>query len=164
MHSKRFMRHLGLVSFASGAFFLLLSQPALTGFSVGIIGTPKGSPVALFLVFFGVFMFVSGLEKKIKVIDAITDKGLIRAAHKANENKYVNLDITNLKERLSEGHLECGIGTKGLGEKTGICYLRGRHGGRLFVRQTEDGYEIVGIASKTNEEFVIKRLRELYGR
>lgn len=56
-----------------------------------------------------------------------------------------------------------GIGSKSL-PNTDVYYLRTRSGARVFFRNNEQGFEIVGKANKGNESSVIGRLTELYKR
>jgi hypothetical protein len=69
--------------------------------------------------------------------------------------------IDGLTAQLAKGNLNPGIGTKQLfGD---ILYARSRDGARVFFRQRQNGIEIVGKASKKNEQQVIDRLKKLYG-
>lgn len=70
-------------------------------------------------------------------------------------------EIDNLLEQYLKGNKSPGIGTKALDK--GIFYLRGRNGGRIFLRETGEGYlEILGKADKSNEETVINAILKLF--
>ena len=67
-----------------------------------------------------------------------------------------------LLKQFAEGNTNPGIGNKSLG--SGIFYLRGRNGGRVFLRQIGlHHFEILGKADKSNEQRVINKILELYG-
>lgn len=54
-----------------------------------------------------------------------------------------------------------GIGTKHLSGN--IYYLRGRNGGRVFYRMDGNTMEILGKATKANEQTVINLVLDLFG-
>ncbi|MFE9404819.1 hypothetical protein ACFYNY_24165 [Streptomyces sp. NPDC006530] len=73
-------------------------------------------------------------------------------------------DFDHLFEELSKGDREPGLYNKVLTGTKDVRYARGRNGGRLFFRVTEEGVEIVGKADKGNESKVIARLEKLFAK
>ncbi|MFI9452701.1 polymorphic toxin-type HINT domain-containing protein [Amycolatopsis sp. NPDC052450] len=90
------------------------------------------------------------------------DPLLVKAAESAGKNQRIQKEMDDLVQQFREGNTNPGLGNKAL-EGTDIQYLRGRNGGRVFFRNTDEGMQIVGKADKANESRVIKRLKELYG-
>jgi hypothetical protein len=103
-------------------------------------------------------------REKIELSSSIKQyPNLIRFAKEACRDQRVQQEMNHLIFELSKNNLECGLGSPvSIGTK-GIFYLRGRNGARLFYRQTKNGYDIVGKASKNNEEQVVKALLKIYG-
>lgn len=97
----------------------------------------------------------------LKVTSAIgKDTRLTRAAKTAG--KSVQGDIDHLVSELARGNMNPGIGSKNLFGN--ISYARSRKGARVFFRKTgERSIEILGKASKQNEDEVIAVLKRLYG-
>ena len=91
------------------------------------------------------------------------DDRLVDEAVDATEDQLIQRDLNNLQEQLGNGNMNPGLGNKRL-PGTDIIYARGRNGGRLFFRLVDGNIEIVGKASKENEQRVIDLLREIYGR
>ncbi|NIK58320.1 RHS repeat-associated core domain-containing protein [Kribbella shirazensis] len=91
------------------------------------------------------------------------DKVLERAAQQVGKNARQQQDVDNIVARFQNGNTNPGIGSKSLGN-TDVYYLRTRSGARVFYRNNSQGIEIVGKANKGNENAVIKRLTEVYGR
>ncbi|WP_370945085.1 polymorphic toxin-type HINT domain-containing protein [Amycolatopsis sp. cg5] len=91
------------------------------------------------------------------------DSFFVKAAEEAGSNQKVQKEINDLVGKFMNGNTNPGIGTKAL-TGTGLSYLRGKDGARVFYRVTENGMEIIAKASKDNEDKVIARLLELYGR
>lgn len=89
-----------------------------------------------------------------------TDKRLINAAEEMGKNQLVQKEANELVEKLLQGNVNPGKGTKNLFKD--ILYLRGDNGARVFYRNTKNGIEILARASKENEIKVIKILEELY--
>ena len=92
------------------------------------------------------------------------DPGLVRAAEEVCNNMLVQVDVNRLADKLEEGHEQPGIGRQYL---FGDVYEhRAKNGGRLYVneRKSENIIEILAKSrkKKTNQEFVINRLKELY--
>jgi RHS repeat-associated protein len=86
------------------------------------------------------------------------DKSLIKLADEAGASVQKGLD--RLTTQISKGNLNPGIGTKHLfGD---ISYARARDGARVFFRKVGQQVEILGKASKANEQAVIDRLKQLY--
>jgi hypothetical protein len=89
----------------------------------------------------------------LRVIGRIGDSGtLVREAGRLSD--AAQREVNSLLEQYLAGNPSPGIGTKHL--DGGIFYLRGRQGGRIFLRERPDGYlEILGKADKGNESTVI---------
>lgn len=102
---------------------------------------------------------------KIEIVYRIKeDRGLVRAAEEACENTEVQTDINRLEEKLAKGNDNPGIGRRTICK--GVIEHRGDNGGRLYVRKRKSGViEILAKSGKkkTNQNFVIKRLKEIYG-
>jgi len=73
-------------------------------------------------------------------------------------------EINQLLKQFLDGNPNPGIGTRRL-PGTNIFYLRGKDGGRVFLRQVDiNKYEILAYSDKKNEQRVINLLLEYYGR
>ena len=72
-------------------------------------------------------------------------------------------DINHLEEELAKGNDNPGIGRKLIGND--IIEHRGKNGGQLYVRESDSVIEILAKSGKkkSNQQFIIKRLRKLYG-
>lgn len=91
------------------------------------------------------------------------DSLLVKAAEKAGRNQRVQDEMNDLVVQYLKGNKNPGLGNGSL-PGTGVLYLRGRNGGRVFFRTKSDGtMEIVGKADKSNESQVISRLNDKYG-
>jgi len=88
------------------------------------------------------------------------DPGLVREAQRAGRS--VQDDIDRLTNQLAEGNLTPGIGNRSLGG--GLHEARSRSGARVIFRNTSGGVEILAKASKQNQNRVLRRVVELYGR
>ena len=86
---------------------------------------------------------------------------LEREAERMGSNKAVQDEANELIRKYLEGNHNPGLGTKSLFKD--IMYLRGRQGARIFFRITGGVMEILGKASKANEQKVIKILTDLFG-
>ena len=86
---------------------------------------------------------------------------LTNYAQEAGKNQKVQQELDDLVQRYRGGNANPGLGSKPLGQ--GISYLRGRAGGRVFYRMVGGVMEILGKASKANEDDVINELKQLYG-
>jgi hypothetical protein len=85
--------------------------------------------------------------------------GLTRHAESLGE--AAQREVDSLLQKYLAGNKNPGIGTKSLGKD--VIYLRGREGGRVFLRETAEGYvEILGKADKHNESAVIEIITDLY--
>jgi hypothetical protein len=109
------------------------------------------------------------LEKRLKITSHVDkDPAIVRYAIEATRNQAIQREMNHLQVELSKGNLEAGLGGPGHVKGTNIFYLRGSEGARLFYRKTEYGYDVVGKASgtgkKNNEQRVINKLQEVYGR
>ena len=103
-------------------------------------------------------------DEKIKIVSRIKENaGLARAAEKACENTDVQKDVNHLEEELAKGNDNPGIGRKPIGN--GIIEHRGKNGGRLYVRKSDSGIEILAKSGKnrSHQQSVINRLNEIYG-
>ena len=91
------------------------------------------------------------------------DAGLVRAAKEACKNADVQKDINHLEEELAKGNYNPGIGRKPIGN--GIIEHRGKNGGRVYIRESDSVIEILAKSGKkkTNQQFVINRLKQIYG-
>lgn len=92
------------------------------------------------------------------------DPGLVRAAKEACKNMDVQKDINHLEEELAKGNENPGIGRKPICK--GVTEHRGKNGGRIYVRESDDNeIEILAKSGKkkSNQQFVINRLKEIYG-
>ncbi|MFF3918956.1 polymorphic toxin-type HINT domain-containing protein [Streptomyces sp. NPDC001852] len=90
------------------------------------------------------------------------DPYLVKAAEAAGKNQRIQKEMDDLVMQFRGGNTNPGLGNKSLAG-TDVSYLRGRNGGRVFFRNTDDGMQIVGKADKSNESKVISRLTEMYG-
>lgn len=88
------------------------------------------------------------------------DSYLKRAAEAATKDQKVQREMNHLRDELMKGNINAGKGAKSLNHT--ISYMRSENGARLFFRVTKDGYEIVGKASKANEQNVINYLLKMY--
>jgi hypothetical protein len=87
------------------------------------------------------------------------DSSLVKEAQKLNGR--VQDEVNNLVSEYVKGNMNPGLGSKHLfGD---IYYLRGRNGGRVFYRTADGVMDILGKASKANEQKVINILKSLYG-
>lgn len=154
-----------------GISLLVSSSPGITGAFLGAADSGYSflnSFLGFLLMVAGILVLVtspSGLEKKITLSSSIKDHpGLLRLTKDAVRNPEVERDLNHLIEELGKGNLEAGLGGPGHVDNTDIFYLRGHNGGRLFYHKIENGYEIVGKASKSNENAAIKAIAKLYPR
>lgn len=170
MAIKRLIVASGLFSF--GLLFLLSSSSTITASVIGSPVSPLDSSligVFLMIVSAGLILTAHSKEKKIRVSSAIKDdRSICRLAEEATRNQDVQGDIDHLIHELSRGNLEAGMGYSHI-DGTDIFYMRGRRGGRLYYHKIgEDSgaasYEIVGKSSKSNQDRVIRKLRERYSR
>lgn len=103
-------------------------------------------------------------NRKIEIVSKIKeDAGLVRAAKEACKNADVQKDINHLEKQLAKGNDNPGIGRKPI--SNGIIEHRGKNGGRLYVRESDSIIEILAKSGKkkSNQQFVINRLNEIYG-
>ncbi len=84
---------------------------------------------------------------------------LVKEANKLNGS--AQREINSLIESFMKGNMNPGIGTKHL---TGdIYYLRGRGGARVFYRMVDGTMDILGKATKANEQTVINLVTSIFG-
>ena len=91
------------------------------------------------------------------------DAGLIRAAKKACKNREVEADINAMEKLIRQGNMNPGIGSKPVGE--GITEFRGKNGGRILARDSENGVvEILGKSGKRprNQQYVIDQAKKIF--
>lgn len=92
------------------------------------------------------------------------DSGLVRYAEDAAKNQEVKRGLDHLIKELSKGSLTgAGSGLEYL-PGSDVIYMRARGGARLYLRKVPGGYEIVAKSSKANQDAVLARLRQLYGK
>ena len=106
----------------------------------------------------------NGKDGKIEIVSRIKeDAGLVRAAEEACKNTDVQKDVNHLEEQLAKGNDNPGIGRKPICK--GVIEHRGKNGGRLYVRESDGVIEILAKSGKkkSNQQFVINRLKEIYG-
>ncbi len=162
VRKKRF--YLAILVLILGVITLLNSITSITGLAI-----LENSAISRGLNIIGIALIIGGglllassrhyyLTSRIKV-----DNGLVRLAEEASRNVKVQRDIDHLTHELERGNTNPGLGSKNLFGN--VIYVRGRNGGRVFVRPTIDGggYEILGKASKGNENRVIEKIEEIYG-
>lgn len=165
---------LSFITFLAGLLTLIPGEINPLGAVIGI--SPPGKPTlsfpGIFLMIVSCALFFAGkgdLEKRIKITSSINhNPALVRSAIEATKNETIQREMNHLMVELSKGNIAAGLGRPGHIEGTNIFYLRGSEGARLFYRQTDYGYDVVGKASgtgkKNNEERVIRKLKELYHR
>ena len=91
------------------------------------------------------------------------DPALVREAEEAGDDSLVQRDLNNLQVQLANGNMNPRLGNKRTFRNR--YYLRQRKKWRqALFRIVGENIEIVGKSSKANEQRVIDRLRELYGR
>ena len=90
------------------------------------------------------------------------DSGLVRAAKEACKSANVQKDVNHLEKQLAKGNDNTGIGWKPICK--GVIEHRRKNGGRLYVRESDDVIEILAKSgkNKSNQDFVINRLKEIY--
>jgi hypothetical protein len=71
------------------------------------------------------------------------------------------IEAEHLLDQFSRGNDNPGLGTRTIGK--GICYLRGKHGVRLFYRMTADGPRWLAVSNKQDEDSTIGVLRQAHG-
>jgi hypothetical protein len=104
----------------------------------------------------------SGDKPKVCVTSALGKQSrLAKLAEEATKNQDVQREMNSLISKLMDGNDQPGKGSKALSH--GIRYLRGQKGARLFFREVNGGYEIIGKSDKNNEPNVIKELLKVYG-
>jgi hypothetical protein len=98
----------------------------------------------------------------LRLVGRIKDSAsLVREAESLGEAAQREAD--DLVERYLAGNHNPGIGTKHL--EGDIYYLRGRNGGRVFYRETAEGYmEVLGKADKSNEDRVIRLVLDTFNK
>ena len=68
-----------------------------------------------------------------------------------------------MEEQLAQGNMNPGVGSKPVGD--GIMEHRGKNGGRILVRESEnDVVEILGKSGKrpANQQFVIDQAKKVF--
>ena len=102
--------------------------------------------------------FKKGIVSRIK-----KDAGLVHTAEEACKNVDVQKDVNHLEDQLAKGNENHGISSNPICK--GIIEHRGKNGVRVYVRESDDGIEILAKSGKkkSNQQFVINRLKEIYG-
>ncbi|MFG3476610.1 hypothetical protein ACGF3K_15275 [Streptomyces sp. NPDC047980] len=101
-------------------------------------------------------------KPKICVTSALgKNSRLAKLAEKSTKNQAVQREMNQLINKLMDGNDQPGRGSRALSH--GIRYLRGDAGARLFFREVDGGFEIIGKSDKPNEPNVIKELLKIYG-
>ncbi|MFI1465718.1 hypothetical protein [Streptomyces wuyuanensis] len=104
----------------------------------------------------------SANKPKVCVTSALGKKSrLATLAEEATKNQDVQREMNSLINKLIAGNDQPGKGSKALSH--GIRYLRGQKGARLFFREVNGGFEIIGKSDKDKEPNVIKELLKVYG-
>ena len=91
------------------------------------------------------------------------DQKLIKAAEKACRNRKVQNDINAMEEQIRQGNMNPRIGSRSIGE--GITEFRGKNGGRILARESENGVvEILGKSGKKpkNQQEVIDQAKKVF--
>lgn len=161
--------------FLFGVFILLDTNGAITGAFIGTNDSIGNEIVGLYAILVSCFLLAtasSDLEKILVKSVVKKDKALVGLAEEAANSEQVRRELDHLVKELSKGNLEAGRGRPGHLKGTGISYLRGRNGGRLYYHQIDDTviksekyktYEIVGYSGKRhNQDKVITKLLEKY--
>jgi len=95
----------------------------------------------------------------------------LRVASKINQRNSLSKEASRLTGRVQNevnslvnnflsGNRNPGLGTKHLSGN--IYYLRGREGGRVFFREVNNTMQILGKATKANEQTVINLVLEIF--
>ena len=87
---------------------------------------------------------------------------LAKEAEKMGKDPKVQKEADELIEQYKNGNTNPGLGSKHL--QGDIYYLRGRNGARVFYRMKDGVMEILGKASKSNEQTVIDLVIEIFGK
>ncbi len=166
---KRLTRIMGIGIFAIGVVGFLSSNSSITG---AVSGTQNGFSlgffISLILAIGGLVIFSTAhLEHRVELHSTIKQyPAMVRLTKEATHSQDIEREMNHLIQQLSFGNLQAGLGAPGHLSGTPVHYLRGRNGARLYF--TVDGkyeYTIIGKSSKgRNEDQVMSRLRELYGR
>lgn len=165
---KRLTRILGMSIFAVGVVSFLSSNFSITG---AVSGTQNGFSFGFFagllLSVLGLAVFSTAhLEHRVELHSAIKQyPPILRLTKEATKNQDVEREMNHLIYQFMRGNPQAGLGAPGHLSGTPIHYLRGRNSARLFyIQNGPEEYTIVGKASKANEQQVIDKLIELYGR
>jgi putative component of toxin-antitoxin plasmid stabilization module len=169
-HGRTIKLIIGIVLFVSGSLIIAISQSNITGAILGISESSANlfnSLLGMILIVVGIVIFAvtyTGIEKIVLTSAIKKYKPLVRLAEEAARNERVQQDLNHLIKELSRGNLTAGLEIRSLGGGTDIHYMRAAMGARLYYHQVgENHYEIVGKSSKTNQQQVINKLREIYG-
>ena len=93
------------------------------------------------------------VKSSIKKSDALT-KEANKLSGRAQD------EINDLVSSFMKGNKNPGLGSKHLSGD--IYYLRGRNGGRVFYRMVDDTMDILGKATKANEQKVINLVLKIF--
>jgi len=169
MQKRYILPSLNLILFILGIFLVLHSQPSITGLVIYAHSYPEiSSLIGFYLIMLSLILFLlkqpQPHEHRLKIASVIgRDPGLTRLAEQATQDPRIQQEINRLTGELARGNPNAGLGTQHV-QGTDINYLRGPHGGRLYYRPTNYGFEIVGKSSKDmhNQDAVMEKLRKRY--
>lgn len=159
------------VTFLIGIFLLINFQSNITGAVIGV----SASTNSILNSFLGVLFIASSMIlfaathselEKITLSSAIKKSPpLLRLTQDAVRNQTVERELNHLVKELSKGNFEAGLGHPDHIGGTGVFYLRGDRGARLYYHKIEENsYEIVAKSAKgRNQDQVINKLKEIYG-
>ena len=112
--------------------------------------------------------FFYKIKSFIKYSREIKNKyGYVRVSSKTQESnssiESQKQQLIQIEEQLAKGNDNPGIGRKPI--CNGVIEHRGKNGGRLYVREADGVIEILAKSGKkkSNQQFVINRLKEIYG-
>ena len=123
---------------------------------------------ALAAVPFAILDFVPSEKAASTIIKSVVkcdSKILKLAAETFKGNDILRKEANGLIEQISKGNMSPGIGTKIISGTEGVFEARSRGGARVYFRNgVNGGVEVVGYSNKGNQQTVINRLLELYGK
>ncbi len=165
---KKILRIVGTGIFAFGILVFLNSNLNMTGAFLGNSAKVSVSFfISLALAILGLAIFsTANLQSRLAELHSSIKQhpALLRLTQQAVKNQDVEREMNHLIKELTLGNMQAGLGAPGHIEGTGVHYLRGRNGARLYyVQDGKNEYTIVGKSAKgRNQEQVIDRLKEIY--
>jgi RHS repeat-associated protein len=104
-----------------------------------------------------------GPGSSLKVVSSVKKfSDLLRIARKVGQSPQIRAELNKLARELAKGNFSAGYGSKSLGFG-GIHEMRGAGGARLYFRNAQNGFEILGYSDKATQATVINSLRNIYG-